>query len=218
LDTAKVVVIPHGNYRTVYQAPIPKLEARKKLDLPLVGLIYLNLGLLRPYKGIDDLLEVWDKSQNFLQEDTLVVAGKAGKDAYGENLKAKADRIKSVILRDSFIEDESIHLYYSAADFVVCPFRKILTSGSVILAMSFGKPVIAPRFNTIAETLGKADTLLYNPEKETGLADAIAQSKQADRTVLSKIVEEECDRLDWSNIGKQTSQLYQTVLTKPIVS
>ena len=211
-NSTKATIVAHGNYREVYQPSIPKLEARQKLDLPLTGLIYLNFGMLRPYKGVDQLLEVWENHQDLFQEDTLVIAGKATEDSYGETIKAQADRAKGVILRDSFIEDHLIHLYFSAADFVVCPFRKILTSGSIILAMSFGKPIIAPRFNSIAETLGKADTLLYDPEKENGLADAIAQSKQADQTALSKIVEEECDRIDWSNIGKQTYQLYQTLI------
>lgn len=214
-DSAKAVVVPHGNYREVYQAPIPKLEAQKKLDLPLRGLIYLNLGMLRPYKGVDQLLEIWGNNQELLQEDTLVIAGKTGEDSYGEMLREKASQLKGVILRDHFIEDDSIHLYFSAADVVVFPFRNILTSGSVILAMSFGKPIIAPQFPTIAETLGKANALLYNPEKENGLADAIAQSKQADRTILSKIVEEECDRLDWSNIGKLTCQLYLSLFANP---
>lgn len=211
-EAAKAVVIPHGNYREIYQTPISPLEARQKLDLPLTGLIYLNLGMLRPYKGVDQLLDVWKNHQETLKEDTLVIAGKAADDSYGDTLKEKANSLPNVILQNHFIEEELIHLYFSAADFVVCPFRRILTSGSIILAMSFGKPVIAPRFNTIAETLGKADTLLYDPEKETGLADAIYQSKQADRTVLSKIVEEECDRLDWSNIGDQTGQAYQALI------
>lgn len=211
-NSNKVRVIPHGHYCDIYQAPIPKLEARKKLDFPLTGLIYLNLGMIRPYKGVDQLLEVWENHQEQLKDDTLVIAGKVGENAYGETLKEKASQSKGVILRDSFVADEAIPLYFSAADFVVCPFRKILTSGSVILAMSFGKPVIAPNFSAIAETLGKANALLYNPQQENGLAEAIEQSKQQNRTVLSKLVIEERDRLDWSKIGDQTCQVYQNLM------
>ncbi|MFP4135051.1 MAG: glycosyltransferase [Halothece sp.] len=211
-NVAKATVIPHGNYREVYHSPIPKLEARKKLDLPLTGLIYLNFGMLRPYKGVDKLLEVWEQNQKQLQEDTLVIAGKAGDDAYGDKLQAKASQLPRVFLHNSFIEDDLIHVYFSVADFVVCPFQKILTSGSLILAMSFGKPIIAPRFPTIAETVGKADTLLYDPQQEDGLLEAIQQSKKEDITALSKVVMSECDRLDWSNISQKTYQVYKEAL------
>lgn len=207
---AKVTVIPHGNYREVYHSPIPQSEARQQLNLSQKGLIYLNLGMLRPYKGVDKLLEIWEKCQS--QEDTLVIAGKAGDDAYGDLLQAKASQLPRVFLHNSFIEDDLINVYFSAADIVVCPFQKILTSGSIILAMSFGKPVIAPRFPTIAETLGKANALLYDPQQEEGLLDAIQQSKQVDITALSQQVIAECDRLDWSKIGQQTYEVYTEAL------
>jgi len=210
-NSAKAVVIPHGNYREIYQAPIPKLEARKKLDLPLTGLIYLNLGMLRPYKGVDQLLAVWENNQKLLQKETLVIAGKTGEDSYGEMLREKASQSKGVILRDQFIEDDSIHIYFSAADVVVFSFRNILTSGSVILAMSFGKPIIAPRFPTIAETLGKADALLYDPEKKDGLLDAINESKKQNLTNLSQLVTAECNRLDWSKISHKTCNVYKSL-------
>jgi len=212
--STKAVVIPHGNYRQVYHPPIPKLDARKQLGFPLTGLIYLNFGLLRPYKGIDELLEVWEQNQNFLQQDTLVIAGKAGEESYGKKLKEKASRLQGIILHNHFIEDDSIHLYFSAADVVICPFRRILSSGSIILAMSYGKPIIAPRFNSIKETLGKADALLYDPKNKDGLFYAINQSKQQDIMALSKLVTEECDRLDWSRISQKTYQLYQNIVAE----
>jgi glycosyltransferase involved in cell wall biosynthesis len=212
-DSGKAVVIPHGNYREIYKTPISQLEARKKLDLPLKGLIYLNLGMLRPYKGVDQLLDVWKNHQEILKEDTLVIAGKAAEDSYGEILKEKASSLSNVVLHNNFIEDNLIHLYFSAADLVVCPFRKILTSGSIILAMSFGKPVIAPRFNTIAETLGKADALLYDPDYEQGLAEALSKSKQQDKVALSRIVIEERDRLDWSKISPKLYNVYDSLIS-----
>jgi glycosyltransferase involved in cell wall biosynthesis len=212
LDKFKTEVIPHGHYREVYKSAIDKLEARKALNLPLSGSIYLNLGMLRPYKGIERLLQIWGENRKFLGESTLLIAGKALDPVYGEKLATQASETEGVILHRDFIKDEHIHLFFSAADVVVLPFERILTSGSLILAMSYGKPIIAPRTGGIEETLGAADWLLYEPEDNQGLLHALKESTHIDLSELSQLVKQECDRLDWDNIGQLTKKTYQTSL------
>ncbi|QCS50064.1 glycosyltransferase family 4 protein [Picosynechococcus sp. PCC 11901] len=209
LDKFKTEVIPHGHYREFYNSPIDKLEARKALGLPQSGRIYLNLGMLRPYKGIERLLQVWRENKNLLGESTLLIAGQALDPVYGEKIATQVSETEGVILHRDFIEDERIHLFFSAADVVVLPFEKILTSGSIILAMSYGKPIIAPRTGGIVETIGTADWLFYEPEDNQGLLHALKESTQIDLSALSQLVKQECDRLDWEKIGKLTNQIYQ---------
>lgn len=212
VDKFKTEVIPHGHYREVYNSPIDKLEARKALGLPLSGRIYLNLGMLRPYKGIESLLQIWREHGKFLEESTLLIAGKVLDQVYGQKLANQASQTEGVILHTDFIEDERIHLFFSAADVVVLPFERILTSGSLILSMSYGKPIIAPRTGGIEETLGAADWLLYQPEDDQGLLHALKESTQIDLSALSQLVKQECDRLDWDSIGQLTKKTYQTSL------
>ncbi|HIK06684.1 MAG TPA: glycosyltransferase [Trichormus sp. M33_DOE_039] len=209
LDKLKTEVIPHGHYREFYNSPIDKLEARKGLALPLDGRIYLNLGTLRPYKGIERLLQVWRENRKLLGETTLLIAGQALDEVYGQKLATQASETEAVILRRDFIADDRIHLYFSAADVVVFTFERVLTSGSIILAMSYGKPIISPRTGGIVETIGAADWLLYAPEDNQGLLHALKESTQIDLSALSQLVKQECDRLDWDKIGKLTKIAYQ---------
>ena len=204
----KAAVIPHGHYRLVYPAAVPQAEARAALELPQTGLIYLNLGMLRPYKGIEPLLSAWEQVPAERADATLLIAGKAQDPAYGQQLVDCAAGMAGVQLREGFIPSERIHLYYSAADVVVLPLQRILISGSLILAMSYGKPIIAPRLPAATETLGSADWLLYHPDDGNGLYRVLAQSQQVDLEALSQLVIQACDRLDWSSIGRQTYQLY----------
>lgn len=208
----KSEVVPIGNYRQVYKPAIPKAEARKLLHIPLEKWVYFNFGMLRPYKGIETLLQVWSDHQESLKDSLLLVAGKAMDTSYGLELERQASNVSGVILRNQFIEDEQIHLYFSAADVVIFPFQNILTSSTLVLGMSYGKPVIAPKLDTLVETLGTADALLYNPEDEHGLINAIKESQNCDLDAMSEIVVKECDRLDWSKIGKKTYQLYQKAI------
>jgi len=212
ISASKVNVIPHGHYRDVYLPAIDSLTARQQLGLPETGRIYLSLGMLKPYKGIERLLQLWNEHSAILGDSTLLIAGKALDEHYGQVLSEQASKIKTVIFRDTFIANEQIHLYFSAADVVVLPFERILTSGSLILAMSYGKPVIAPTIGSIPETIGMANNLLYDPNEKQGLLHSIKESTQIELNTLGQLTTEVCDRLDWKAIGKKTTQLYQTVL------
>ncbi|WP_019508574.1 glycosyltransferase [Pleurocapsa sp. PCC 7319] len=210
LQLLDVTVIPHGHYRDVYQSSIPQSIARKQLNLPLDGYLYLNLGMIRPYKGIENLLQVWQANQTKFQAHNLLIAGKFLDSAYEKHIGALISKAEQVILQANFIPSDQMHLYFSAADVVVLPFTNILTSGSLILAMSYGKPVIAPSQGAIQEILQEADSLLYDPSDRQGLAKALKTSTQIDLQELSKQVRLASDRLDWDKIAQQTVQLYQT--------
>ncbi|HEY9698670.1 MAG TPA: glycosyltransferase [Trichocoleus sp.] len=211
-DHSKVDVLPHGHYRGVYGTAIDPLEARKLLDLPATGRIYLHLGMLRPYKGIEHLLEIWQENQVALAGNTLLIAGKALDENYRQVLESCIANCEGVIWHPGFVDNDRISLYFSATDVVVLPFKSILTSGSLILAMSYGKPIIAPKISSIVETLGQADRLLYNPQDEQGLLHSLKDSTQVDLGALSQLVIQECDHLNWDEIGKKTRTLYQSVL------
>jgi beta-1,4-mannosyltransferase len=203
----KVTVIPHGHYRDVYPARIPKSEARQALGLPMSGTIFLSLGLLRPYKGIETLLETWGNHQQHFSNCTLVIAGKASP-AYAETLRLKIAALRNVVLIPEFIEDDRIHLFFSAASIAVLPYRQILNSGSLILAMSYGLPVVAPNLGGISEYLDTATRLLFEPDDAQGLLQAMILATQIDLEDIRQKMIQACDRLNWSDIGKSTYQTY----------
>lgn len=209
----KAIVIPHGHYRQVYQSPINSRQARRELNLPLKGNIYLHLGLIRPYKGIENLLQVWHDNASIFQDSTLVIAGQASPD-YRQKLDELISRSNNVIFIPQFIENERIHLYFSAATAVVFPYVALLNSGSLILAMSYGKPIIAPRLGSIPEVLGNADALLYEPKDPQGLSKAMKTITHIDLAKLSQQVTQVCDSLDWNSIANQTTKIYQTAMSE----
>lgn len=213
-NPAKAVVIPHGHYRDVYHPSVELTEARKELGLPESGRLYLNLGLLRPYKGIENLLQVWRENQDIFAGDILLIAGKPSDESYAEKLQQLAEGIEGIFIYPQFVENSKLHLYFSAANVVVLPFKKILNSGSFILAMSFGKPVIAPRLGGLLEVAGDADELLYDSEDEVGLQKAMQKSSEIDLEQLSKLVEKACDRLDWNLIAQQTLGVYNLAIRR----
>jgi len=208
LDHGKVSVVPHGHYRDVYLPAIAQAEARKQLGLQPNGLIFLNFGMLRPYKGIEKLLEIWYEHHQDLAETQLLITGKAFDLDYGKELAEQTAQIENAQLNDIFVDNEKIHLYFSAADIVALPFNQILTSGSLLLAMSYGKPIIAPRSPSIEETLDGATDFLYDPANQSGLLRAIQDSLKSDLLSVSRNISMACDRLNWFDIAAETKKIY----------
>ena len=88
----------------------------------------------------------------------------------------------------------------------------MLTSGSVILAMSYAKLVVAPSLAGVAACLANATDLLYNPEEEDGLQTALESALDIDLADLGRHVRAACDRFDWDPIAKAVRDRYRNTL------
>ena len=205
-----VAVVPHGHYRSLYPEPPGAAAARETLDLPKQPhRLFLYLGIIRPYKGIDELLDAWPRHLREHPNDYLVIAGKPLNETYGRSLEENAADLERVDLRLGYVEDDDIPLYFGAADVSILPFRKITTSGSLILAASFSLPIIAPRYPGLEFVLQTANDLLYDPPSTAAsLVDALGRASQANIDKLSAQTQQDCHRLDWSRVAELTRSVY----------
>lgn len=204
VDSGKMCVIPHGTYREYYGKPVDKRLARAQLGLPESGRIYVQVGMLRPYKGTEELLAAWNAVCCDSGEAHLVIAGLPLSEEYRSTVAALAASSPRTIFRPGFIRDSDMCVYLSAADYLVLPFRRVLTSGSVLLAMSYGVPVIAPSVPVVVETLKGKVEWLYDPSTPGGLEDALRRTFGT--TPLS--VEYGGMSHDWSAIAASTGACY----------
>ena len=74
-----------------------------------------------------------------------------------------------------FIKKEEVQYYFNCADVVVAPFTRITTSSSVILASSFGKPIICPKIGNLKD-LPDNIGFFYNPRNDDGLLECMKQA------------------------------------------
>jgi glycosyltransferase involved in cell wall biosynthesis len=120
--------------------------------------------------------------------------------------------LPNVRFQPGFVPDADVHRYFSAADVVVLPFEKVLTSSSVALATAFGKPVVAPRLGEIAELLGEATDLLYDADDADGLQSRLAEAATADLAPLAARAARSGSGRDWTTIGAATKRIYDACL------
>ena len=135
----KTVRIPHGNWIDRYQPKQTKESGRCQLDLPGNSFIYLLFGQCKPYKNIEALVRVFLDSSR--EDDYLLIAGRFSDNTYLSKIKKAAAGDPRIRIDNRFIPDNEVSSYLSASDAMCVPYREILTSGTAMLSISFGKPV-----------------------------------------------------------------------------
>lgn len=208
-QTEKVFVIPHGHFRHVYENRISRSEARKMLGIEEGRLLLLFFGMIRPYKGVLDLVDAF--ASLGADDVELVLAGKPLDEASSEVIRKRCARDRRIRYRPGFVEDDRIQVYMNACDAVVFPYRDVLTSGAVVLAMSFGRACIAPRLGCIAETLDDRGAFLYDPDEPEGLLRALqtAVERRADLPAMGAHNLKSTAPWGWDRIAAMTRDVYR---------
>jgi glycosyltransferase involved in cell wall biosynthesis len=142
-------------------------------------------------------------------EARLLVWGKPLPPRLGRDLEARAAHDPRIVLRLERIPEEDLSILLRASHAVVLPFRDILTSGSAILALSHGRPVIAPAMGCLPETLPGDATFLYDPNDPAALSQALRQAAVTDLADMGLRARAFADGLDWGPIAARTATLYQ---------
>lgn len=209
-----IAVIPHGHYIDAYPNTVSRADARRALDLPQStqrspSTAYLFLGLIRPYKGLEELLPAFRS----LPDPTarLLVAGRPRPADYAARLAGQVASDPRVRWHPQFVPAQEVQLWMNAADAVVLPYRQITTSGAAMLAWSFGKPVIAPALPAFVEPMAAAPFLglLYDPADPRGLADALQRAAQIDWPSHRAPILSWAQQFDWPGIGRQFAEMYR---------
>ncbi len=222
--TAKAIVVPHGNFSAYAQASaVAQADARARLDLPASDPILLVFGTVKPNKRLDLVLEALPSVVRAHPNVRLVVAG-TPRDTDVARFTAVAQRLgvsQNVIWRLQFIDDAHAPLYFSAADAMLFPYQWIYQSGALLMAMSFGRPVVATNVGSNPEFIHHGQTGLLVPmhsDRETAerLAESILMLLDDPAyaaglgAAAAQFTETE---LSWERLADMTSAFYAHVLS-----
>jgi glycosyltransferase involved in cell wall biosynthesis len=201
-----VHVVPHGNYAGVHAVTTSSAEARASLGVQTEGFVYLLLGNILPYKGTDTFLRAFEASAG--PNDVALIAGRNRAPAMVRRLEARAAADARVHVHARFIPDDQMQCYLRAADVAVFCFQEVLTSGSVILAMTHGLPVIAPARGCLPELVTPAAGLLFDPDDPSALGKALRNIKEMDTAEMGVEARRIADGLSWKEIARKTAAVY----------
>ena len=177
VPAAKFHAVPEGSYLGWYPAALDVKTAKQRLAIPTDDFVLLYFGGIRPYKGIVELIKAF-QAQPITIRLRLMIVGKPYTASYLAEVEAAARVDARIQVVGKFVADDEVSNYLSAADLVVLPFKTVENSGSVILAMGYGKPVVAPRTGVVADRLRQQTELLYEDDLPGALNRAIATDKE----------------------------------------
>jgi len=212
-----LVFIPHPSYKGVYPNYISRDAAREVLGLAEDEFCFLFLGQVRPYKGLDSLLDAVKKLSSEGLSFKLIIAGKPVFPYSSDVVNALISSSENVIFVDGFIKDEELQIYFSASDVAVYPYRSILTSGSVLSAISFGTPVIAPAYAAIKGVVKNGKTgWTYSPNSEgLSLAMSKALAGRAELESMSDSCNVLAEKLTWKKFTSSLSRAIAKSFKEP---
>lgn len=213
----KTSVIPHGNYLD-YAGPQPdKKVARERLNIPQNADVLLFFGQIKEVKGLDVLIKAFALAKKNNSNLYLLIAGKVWKDDFSkyENLIDDHNLKNNCILKVKYIPDEDVQYYYSSADVIVLPYRRIYQSGVLLMAMSFGKAVLTSDIPGMTEIVTDNKTgFVFPVDNVQELArriHVIMGNKQLIANVEISAKKLMIEKYDWRSVGQSTLKAYSTI-------
>ena len=198
--------------RPLMLAPIPPYDRaaalapaaqRGRLEL-------LFFGFIRPYKGLDLLLDALDLLQD--EDIYLTIAGEAWTDC-----RALVDRIRRMAGPNldahlEFVSDATAAALFQRADAVVLPYRAASGSAVTSLAYGYGKPVIASRVGGLIDAVTEGETgLFFDPSDAAALAHVLRNTSRAQLHDMSVHIAARGGRNGWARFAEGVSDLVRRV-------
>jgi glycosyltransferase involved in cell wall biosynthesis len=215
LGACRPKVIPPGS--TMYQGPVAvgRSEARERLGLRQDERVLVFVGQIQPYKGVDRLLT----ASAALPEDVnlrIVVVGRCPNDNERRTLERLAAQAGDrVMTRFEFVPDDELPYYLVAADAAVLPFVAVSNSGSLMLAVSFGLPVVIPDLEELKDV--PQDAALRYETEPSGLQEALLAVAAMEQDVLEFMSDRARDyasSFSWEAAALETRDLYDDLLAR----
>ena len=204
---AKYKYSPHPIY-SIFNNTLSKEQAKAELKLATKKVL-LFFGLIREYKGLDILINAMEKIKTELEDYTLLIVGECyeNENKYTELIK-KAGITDNVKCHYSFIPDNEVGKYFSAADVVVLPYKTASQSGIVQIGYHFDTPVIVSNVGGLPEIVDEGKTGYCVEPSSNAFAKAIKAFYENDNiSEMNSNISEYKSKFSWDAMVKAIEKL-----------
>lgn len=227
VQATRISVIPLGINNFAPQTDLTPAEAKRRLGIREDDKAILFFGRITPYKGLEILVEAFQKSLPSAANYRLIIAGRPEEGTESgywlpirEALQKDVQKGR-VLLRAEHIPDEETEVYFKAADVFVLPYRDIYQSGILFLGYSFGLPALVSNVGSLKDEIIVASTgFVFRTEDPADLAKAIENYFASDlyrdlsrrRQGIERYARE---NHSWDSVGQLTVSVYAKLLNMP---
>jgi D-inositol-3-phosphate glycosyltransferase len=180
--------------------------------------VILFFGQIKKVKGLDHLIRAFRAVLQEHPDSVLLIAGQVWKDDFSHyaRLIASLGLEENVLPRIEHIPDEDVAAYFQSADVVALPYRKVYQSGVLLMACSYGRPIVATSVGGMKEVIEDGVSgYLVPPGDEEGLAEAIARllSDKEKAEAMGRIARRRAEEdFSWERVALRTKEIYAGLL------
>ena len=209
-----VPVGAHGLPSAGSPVDLDRDHARKALDLPGGRRVGLFLGLSRPYKGVDVLLE----AAACLPADSdwlIVVAGEPWGNL-GDRLVRQVEELQlegRVQLDLRWVPEPQVSTFLAAADILILPYRRGSQSAVAPMALAQGVPVLSTAVGGVPEVVRDGvNGVIVPPGDPTAIATALESLTYGRIGELASGALESARDLGWPSYAASFEDLLQKIV------
>lgn len=211
VDAAKVHVVHHGAFAHLAQPTSRPPQLPSELSA-VDGPVVLFFGLLRPYKGVEVLLDAWGQLGSHPGAQLWVV-GRPRMPL--EALRRQAEPDVRFVPR--FVSEDELRALFLRADLVVLPYlrtERLDQSGVLATALAFGKAIVLTGVGSFPEVASAGAARLVAPGDATALAgalDALFSDRDARERLAAGARRAAEDSYSWHQAAVRTLAVYEQV-------
>lgn len=216
LPEGKAVRVAIGAYMGDVEA-LARDEALRVLKLPQDRRYLLSFGTIRPYKGVDDLIEAFARIAPDHPEVDLLIAGKpwTAWEPYARLIETHGLQERAHLFLD-YIPEDRVRIFFSAADITVLPYRHFdAQSGVCAVAMPYRKPVIVSDAGGLPEWVDRGPDWVvpaHSPEVLAARLAAFIRNREEETRAFAPLAERVLHRFSWEGIAEKHVEVYRQVL------
>lgn len=161
LEKRPVALIPHGPYNH-YQLIDGE---RRHRTAPASCCNLLFFGVIRPFKGLEDLIMAFDALlENEIEKYWLTIVGETWEEWTKPTELIERSRYRDrITFVNRYVSDEEVAQFFSEADVVVLPYHRSSTSGPLHIAMSYGLPLVVTSVGGLIEAVSGYEGAIQVP-------------------------------------------------------
>ncbi|GIG28936.1 glycosyltransferase [Cellulomonas marina] len=193
-------LVPHGDYREPF-AGLPRHDA-------VPGRL-AYVGIIREYKGVDRLLAEFARLDD--PDLTLRVVGRPADARWRALVEAAVAADPRVSARLTFVPDDELVAEVTEAELVVLPYAQLHNSGTLLVALSLGRPVLAPAGPAPRELQAEVGADWVRLYEGPLTAELVRAELDAVRGGLPG--EPDLTGRDWPSVGARHAEVFRAAVT-----
>jgi glycosyltransferase involved in cell wall biosynthesis len=207
--------------RPTLSVPLPALETagadrdESRRALGVEGRLVLFLGLVRPYKGVEVLLEA---APRIIRETgaSIAVVGEVFADAGPIRKMWESSSVRDRILwKDQYVSEEEMARWLGACDVLALPYRRISSSAIAARGIGARRPIVAAAVGGLKEVVVPGETgEVFAPEDADGLADAVRRIFERGPQAYAPGLERAAREMSWPRYAERILEFLDSIRSR----